>query len=205
MNKILEPTPEMLELGKIAPSIVLASSSPNRKKLLEDSNINVNVFKPSVDEDKTASSTSKLVALNAEKKLKEYLSSPSFDNSAVAISADTLVEVNNEILGKPEDEDDALRMLHSLSGREQIVYTGSALYNPLSSSVKVFTDKASVLFKELSDEEIEEYILTGEWKGAAGAYRLQKTGYKLVERIEGDWATVVGLPIDRIIEILSTD
>ncbi len=205
MNRIVEPTPEMLELGRIAPYIVLASSSPNRKKLLEDSNIRVTVFKPTDDEEKTASNTSKLVALNAEKKLKEYLSSPSFNKSVVAISADTLVEVDRKILGKPENGIDALRMLLSLSGREQIVYTGCALYNPLTSSYEVFTDKAIVLFKNLSDEEIEKYILTGEWKGAAGAYRLQKTGYKLVEKIDGDWATVVGLPIDRIIEILSAD
>lgn len=205
MNRIVEPTPEMLELGKIAPSIVLASSSPNRKKLLEDSNIRVTVFKPMGDEEKTAQSTSKLVAVNAEKKLKEYLSSSSFDKSAVAISADTLVEVERKILGKPEDEDNALRMLLSLRSREQIVYTGCALYNPLTSSYEVFTDKAIVLFKNLSDREIKDYILTGEWKGAAGAYRLQKTGYKLVEKIDGDWATVVGLPIDRIIEILSAD
>ena len=205
MNKIIEPTEMMLKLGKIMPAVVLASSSPNRKKLLEDSKISVTVFPPKVKEEKKAESTFRLVSINAERKLDEYGFSPSFNSSLPSLSADTLVEVENAILGKPEDETDAFRMLKMLSAREQTVYTGCAIYNPHTSHVSVFTDKAVVLLKKLTEEEIEKYILTGEWKGAAGAYRLQKTGYKLVEKIEGDWATVVGLPINRIIEILSAD
>ncbi len=205
MNKIVEPTSGMLELGKIMPSCILASSSINRRKLLEDSGIIVTVFKPTVEEEKWAQSTSLLVALNAEKKLKEYLSSPSFNSTATAISADTLVEVDGSILGKPKDKEDASLMLQLLSGKEQIVYSGCALYNPRTSRVNVFTDKAGVKFHTLSKEERASYIALGEWEGAAGAYRIQKSGYSLVESIYGDWATVVGLPIDKIIEILSTD
>ncbi len=205
MNKIIEPSLQMLKLGRIMPSCILASSSVNRLKLLKDSNIDVKVYKPVVEEEKTAESTSLLVTINAEKKLKEYLSSPSFDPDWVAVSADTLVEVDGNILGKPENEIDAFSMLLLLSGKEQVVYSGCALYNPCTSLVSVFTDEARVEFRALREKEIEDYIALGEWKGAAGAYRMQKSGYRLVKSISGDWATVVGLPIDKIIQILSTD
>ncbi|MCI7606251.1 MAG: Maf family protein, partial [Spirochaetales bacterium] len=80
------------------------------------------------------------------------------------------------------------------------VLTGCALYLP-EIGMKVFCDQADVIFKKLSDEEIESYLDLEEWKGAAGGYRLQKNGWKLVEKIEGDWTTVVGLPLERLIEL----
>ena len=136
---------------------------------------------------------------NARVKMEAYLSSPFFRQDTVAISADTLVHLDSYLLGKPKNLEDAERILRMLSGRTQEVLTGCGLYIP-DRGTEYFLDRASVVFKNLKDGEIRDYLETGEWQGAAGAYRLQKTGWKLVETISGDWTTVVGLPLERIIE-----
>ena len=136
---------------------------------------------------------------NARVKMEAYLSSPFFRQDTVAISADTLVHLDSYLLGKPKNLEDADRILRMLSGRTQEVLTGCGLYIP-GKGTEFFLDRASVVFKTLKDSEIRDYLETGEWQGAAGAYRLQKTGWKLVETISGDWTTVVGLPLERIIE-----
>lgn len=202
MDRIIEPTSEQLELGKLVSSIVLASSSPNRKRLLEECGISVTTYSPDADESTEGMETKNAMKKNARVKMEAYLASSSFLPEKVAVSADTLVKIDGALLGKPKDREDASRMIHSLSGRTQTVYTGCSLYIPAVENIITICDKADVVFRALQEEEIEDYIDLDEWKGAAGGYRLQKTGYKLVERIDGDWATVVGLPLKRLIEIL---
>lgn len=202
MLNTTEPTEDERKLGSIISSIVLASSSPNRRKLLENSGITVTVFIPDADESTEGMSTEDAMRKNARVKMEAYLNSPAFKKDTVAVSADTLVEIDGTLLGKPKDRNDAGRMLSHLSGRTQKVYTGCSIYIPGEKGSITFCDEADVVFHTLTDKDIESYLDTDEWKGAAGGYRLQKTGYRLVERIEGDWATVVGLPIKRIIEIL---
>ena len=92
-----------------------------------------------------------------------------------------------------------LCLLKMLSGNQHSVISAVGLYLP-GGMQKVFSDVAMVDFRILDDNEIDDYIKTGEWCGAAGAYRLQKTGYKLIERIIGDWTTVVGLPLEKILK-----
>lgn len=201
MNRIEEPTGKQLELGRILPSVVLASSSPNRRKLLEECGIHVTTFTPDADESTEGMETSDAMEKNARVKMEAYLSSPSFVPGTPAVSADTLVKIDDALLGKPKDRNDAEKMLRHLSGRVQKVYTGCSLYIPGKSGIITFCDTADVLFHNLTDDMIEAYLDTGEWKGAAGGYRLQKTGYTLVDRIDGDWATVVGLPLLRILAL----
>lgn len=200
MERIIEPTPLQKEFSYLFPSLVLASSSPNRKKLLEEGGSRVSVFVPETDEINTGLDYISLMERNAKAKMDVYLSSPSFLPILPAISADTLVHIDNKLLGKPRDIEDARNTLRLLSGRRQSVLTGCSLYEK-EYGVTLFCDEAEVVFKTLSDEEIESYISLGEWQGAAGGYRLQKNGWRLVEYIKGDWTTVVGLPIKRLIEI----
>ena len=200
MERIIEPTPLQKEFSYLFPSLVLASSSPNRKKLLEEGGSRVSVFVPETDEINRGLDYIFLMERNAKAKMEAYLSSPSFSPILPAISADTLVHIDNKLLGKPRDIEDARNTLRLLSGRRQSVLTGCSLYEK-EYGVTLFCDEAEVVFKTLSDEEIEFYIALGEWQGAAGGYRLQKNGWRLVEYIHGDWTTVVGLPIKRLIEI----
>lgn len=202
MDRIIEPTSEQLLLGKIVSSIVLASSSPNRKRLLEECGISVTTYSPDSDESTEGMETEDAMKKNARVKMEAYLASSSFLPGKVAVSADTLVKIEGALLGKPKDREDASRMLHSLSGRTQTVYTGCSLYIPGRENIITICDNADVVFHALREEEIEDYLSLDEWKGAAGGYRLQRTGYRLVERIDGDWATVVGLPIKRLLELL---
>lgn len=200
MNKIIEPTTTQLRFSSLYPSLVLASSSPNRKLLLKKGGSVVDTFTPITDESTIGLKTEEAMIKNAKNKMEAYTSSPSFDKSRIAISADTLVEIENKLLGKPKDREDAKKMLSFLSGKKQIVYTGCSLYIP-HIGVTTFCDKAEVVFKELSEKTIESYLETEEYIGAAGSYRLQKTGYILIEKIIGDWTTVVGLPLIRLIKM----
>ena len=136
----------------------------------------------------------------AKAKLDSYLTSSSFLPSLPAIAADTMVLIDGKLLGKSKTRAEAKEVLSTLSGRKQIVITSSALYLP-ETEIQIVLDKAEVKFKRLSEYDIEEYLNTGEWIGAAGSYRIQKTGYTLIDQVKGDWSTVVGLPMNYPIEV----
>ena len=185
MQRINEPDELQIEFGRRLPSLILASSSPNRKALLEKGGCSVRTFTPDADEEKRGDTPEKIVEGIAERKIRAYMESEAYDDQSTAIAADTLVLLDGELLGKPKDREDAERMLRGLSGRSQTVISAVGMKVPGKDAV-VFSDEASVIFLPLS----------------AGAYRLQKTGYKLVERIDGDWTTVVGLPLKKILDYL---
>ena len=118
---------------------------------------------------------------------------------AIVIAADTLVYIDGKVLGKPKDAQDAFDMLKKLQGRSHKVYTGVALTCTGMAGASVsFVDSADVYFRTLSDDEIWAYISTGEPFDKAGAYGVQERGAVLVDRVEGDFYTVVGLPISKV-------
>ena len=199
MDRFNEPTELQFSFSKLYPELVLASSSPNRRGLLEAGGSKVSVFSPDIDEERVGMDPVSAMLSIAEAKLQAYLDSSSFNPNLPAIAADTLVMIDNNLIGKPSSRENAKEILKTLSGRVQKVYTATGLYLPECKS-EVFIDSADVVFKTLSDERIEEYLDTEEWIGAAGGYRLQKTGYLLVDRIDGDWTTVVGLPVQMLIK-----
>jgi len=125
----------------------------------------------------------------------------SLSESAIVIGADTLVYIDGMVLGKPHDTGEAFKMLRLLSGRMHHVYTGVALLK--GDYEHVFADVTEVYFHELSDEEINEYIKTGEPFDKAGAYGVQERGAVLVDKVNGDFYTVVGLPISKVSRALS--
>lgn len=183
--------------------LVLASNSPRRKELLTQAGIDFKTLVSQTDEKKVISemppgiinNPASYVACLAEAKAKEVLDRLSKDNSEpfIVLGADTVVSADGKIIGKPKDRDDAVKILKLLSGRTHQVYTGVAILG--EDFKEVFCEKTDVTFYDLTDEEIEAYILTNEPFDKAGAYGIQGYGAILVKKINGDYNNVVGLPL----------
>ena len=133
------------------------------------------------------------------KKFRAHSQSVSF-TGCIDVGKDTVVVLDGEAMGKPADEDDAFLTLRRLSGRAHSVYTGVALIS--GDQEEIFYEKTDVYFYELSDEEIREYIATGEPMDKAGSYGIQGRGRLLIRKIDGDYFTVVGLPVARVARAL---
>ena len=179
-------------------AIILASASPRRKELLkfitEDFTVRVSDAEEVIDPDLTAEETVKSLAV-----IKGEAVAKDFPEDTV-ISADTIVVLDGKILGKPADEEDAFRMLKSLSGRTHEVFTGVCVI--YDDKKLVFAERTEVSFYELSEEEIRAYIATSEPADKAGAYGIQGKGCTLVKCISGDYNNVVGLPVARLNRLL---
>ncbi len=121
---------------------------------------------------------------------------------AVVIAADTVVAVEDKVLGKPKDVEDAERMLVELSGRSHFVYTGVYVEDICTKKSVSFCEKTEVFFKKLDISEIKDYINTGESMDKAGAYGIQNLGSLFVEKINGDYFNVVGLPVSKLCQVL---
>ncbi|MCL2034508.1 MAG: Maf family protein [Oscillospiraceae bacterium] len=171
--------------------IILASASPRRRELLSLITGNFTVTAADVDESfKEGTDPRRLVEELSLKKAKAVFCA---HRSGCVIGADTVVAIGGEILGKPRDEADAFAMLRQLSGCTHTVFTGVSIMAP--GIAKTFSQAADVTFFELSDDEIQKYIETGEAFDKAGAYGIQGKGALLVSGIDGDFYTVMGLPV----------
>lgn len=172
-------------------AIILASASPRRRELLkfitEDFTVRVSDAEEVTDPALSAEETVKSLAV-----IKGEAVAEGFPEDTV-ISADTIVVLDGKILGKPKDEEDAFRMLSSLSGRTHEVFTGVCVLH--SGRRLVFAERTEVSFFPLSEDEIRAYIATGEPADKAGAYGIQGKGCTLVKAISGDYNNVVGLPV----------
>ena len=174
-------------------NLILASNSPRRKYLLGLLGWNFDVVPADVDEtvlpgEKPADYVLRLAESKA-RAVGELL-----EDNAVIISADTTVVDGNEILGKPIDSDDAARMLHRLRGQTHQVYTGLAVHHPPE---VMLTDlgAADVPMRNYTDEELQDYIASGDPLDKAGAYAIQHAGFHPVESLKACYANVVGLPL----------
>jgi septum formation protein len=198
-------------------TIVLASASPRRQELLSNAGIPFTVQPAEIDETPLAGEAARDCAerLAREKALAVFQNRP----QEWVLGADTIVVVDDVILGKPRDADDAARMLRLLSGRTHAVITGVCLVGPVASSqfpvgpaascqlpVASKTETASettlVTMCEFSDEEIRDYIATGEPMDKAGAYAIQGIASRWIPRIAGDYSNVVGLPVALVYAML---
>ena len=183
---------------------ILASGSPRRQALLKQIDMEFEVMTADADESYTEGTPpDEIVAqLSRRKGLAVYdRIKNTLKEDTVIISADTLVALDKKVLGKPKDEDEAFKMLSALSGRSHFVYTGVTLIYHSKNGVKdmTFTDGAEVFFRSLEESEIRAYIATGEPMDKAGAYGIQERGAVLAEKIHGDFYTIVGLPIVRVV------
>ena len=174
--------------------VILASSSPRRKELLQTAGVEFEIHVKDVDEsvpegtppaDAAKMTAAKKAAAIAEEYKKD-----------IVIGADTIVVADGKILGKPKDKADAVNMLKMLSGIEHEVITGVCIL--CGDEQDSFAQISRVKFYDLTDEEIEAYVSSGEPMDKAGSYGIQGLGCTLVERIEGDYFNIVGLPVAEV-------
>jgi len=174
--------------------LILASKSPRRKEILSYLNIPFEVIVSNADE-----------SLNQNNDLRDEIESLSFKKAlavfqehkdAVVIGCDTIVTLDHQVLGKPKDEDDAFAMLTLLQGKTHEVITGCTIIS--SKQSETFSTVTQVTFKPLSYEEINEYIKTKEPLDKAGAYAIQGQGGKFITSINGDYYSVMGLPLSEL-------
>lgn len=180
--------------------IILASQSPRRRELLERMGITDFEIIPAQGEEIFTRSLTpgQLVEELSRNKCAEVAASHPDD---LIIAADTVVAVNNRVLGKPRNEEDAARMLNALSGRLHMVYTGVTV--ALGGETVTGHEITSVRFRPLTQADIIRYIATGEPMDKAGAYGIQGYGAVLVEGISGDYYNVMGLPVCRLARMLA--
>jgi len=187
--------------------IILASASPRRQELLRNAGIQFTVKPADIDEVPVAGESPRECAerLAREKALAIFQSEP----QSYVLGADTIVVVDDAILGKPRDAEDAACMLRLLSGRTHAVITGVCLVSPVASgqlpvasTTKIVSERTAVTMCSLSDDEIRDYVATGEPMDKAGAYAIQGIASRWIPRIEGDYSNVVGLPVARVYAML---
>jgi septum formation protein len=178
--------------------VVLASSSPRRRELLNLIGIAHEVRPANLDESMRPRETPRR---HAERLARDKASAVAMrDPDLITIAADTIVVINRKVLGKPVDKEDAARMLAMLSGREHTVITAVAVSR--GKKLRSAIEEVKVKFRRLREEEIEAYIATGEPMDKAGAYGIQGFGATIVERVEGDYFAVMGLPLVRLIGLM---
>ena len=186
--------------------IILASQSPRRRELLTQIGLKFEVIPSTVEEVITSANPVEVVQELAQQKARdvaEVAGREMAKDSLLVIGADTIVVYEGKILGKPEDKEDAVRMLTMLQGKEHSVYTGVAL---LSGELEiVFAEETRVQMCPMTPEEILWYVNTGEPMDKAGAYGIQGLCARFIRQIQGDYNNVVGLPVGRIYQELKKE
>lgn len=181
--------------------LILASSSPQRAKVLRDAGFAFDVVATHVDEsrltDESPRDYVRRVALSKARAAMKCVSGP-----VVIAACDTVIVVDGLILGKPASAADARETLRRLSGKTHDVLSGLAVIRFPGGTERIVEETTHVTFAPLSNEEIEDYIATGEPFDKAGAYAIQGRAGKFVKRVEGDYFNVVGLPLPRLYTIL---
>lgn len=179
---------------------VLASSSPRRLAILKQIGMNPEVIVSAAEEIQDGVPED-VVKINALAKGRAVARSVTH---RIIIASDTVVAINGKILGKPKDEKDAFAMLSALAGKSHRVYSGIALIDSDTGESLVDADETEVFFCPAEERDLERYIRTGEPMDKAGAYGIQEMGALLVEKIYGDYYTVMGLPLAKLKKMLAT-
>ena len=193
--------------------IVLASASPRRRQLLQEAGVEFRVHAVDVDEsleDDLAAEPVEAVKKLAERKARaavEQLVTSDYDGTLAVLGSDTMVVFRGQIFGKPHDAADAERMLRALSGHGHDVHTAVSLWavhapagQDVSLFYRTFVDTTYVYFKELTDEQIADYIASGDPFDKAGAYGIQSGAAPFIDHIEGELDTVIGFPVKRLLK-----
>ena len=178
------------------PRVILASASPRRRELLTLVGIPHEVRPADIDETYLPDEVPREHALRLAREKAQRIT----EANAVVIGSDTIVIVDDEVLGKPRDEADAARMLARLSGRRHTVITAVAV--SWRGSVRADAESVDVTFHQLTDDQIRDYIATREPMDKAGAYGIQGYGAAIVARVDGDYFAVMGLPIQRMVGLM---
>jgi septum formation protein len=179
-------------------TIVLASTSPRRRELLQQIGLDFNVVPSNIDESILPRETPRDYVIRLSLAKATEVANRSGVVGRWFIGSDTIVVLDQQILGKPTDEEDAKSMLQKLSGREHLVLSGYAVIDRKLKRQHSEAVATKVRFRDLSAEEIERYIATGEPTDKAGSYAIQGLGVCFVSTIEGSYTNVVGLPLCRL-------
>ena len=182
--------------------IILASQSPRRKQLLEWAEVSFDIIVKETDESYPANLSVEEIAIHIARN-KALAVQQSAAISIPILAADTIVVVDNDVIGKPKDREDAINILTRLSGRQHFVITGIVILN--GDKEIAFADKTTVVFHELTKTQIEFYIDKYKPYDKAGAYAIQEwIGVVGIKSVEGDFYNVMGLPVSRVIQALNT-
>ena len=186
--------------------IILASSSPRRQEILKMLKIPYRVIIPNIDETfSSAIEAEQVPELLAREKVSAVIHSlPAGQEIPWVLGADTVILFENEILGKPENHEQAAEYLTKLQGKTHTVVTAIVLYNGKTHESKSKVCKTNVTFAPMTEQEINWYVETGEWHGAAGGYRIQSLAACFIKKIEGSHSCVIGLPIYELYDILTS-
>ncbi len=182
------------------PKIVLASGSPRRAEILRTVGWPFEMMSPEIDETRRTSEDAVTYVQRLARSKAETVAQRV--SSSLIVAADTTVVINEEILEKPSDQDDAGRMLRKLSGQWHQVITGVALTGGATSQIQVAYETTEVKFATMSEDEVNWYASSGEPMDKAGAYAIQGLGARFIERIRGDYFNVMGLPVRLLYEMI---
>jgi septum formation protein len=186
----------------VRPRFILASASPRRRQLLSDAGYEFEIASPRVEEVSHGWLTIReLTTWNATRKA---AAGSDISHDAVVLAADTLVTIDGEVLGKPADLDEALRMLRRLSGRAHEVWTGVRINDAARGRSRSFHEMSRVHFRKLDDGAIRNYLAKIDPLDKAGAYAAQGHGTEIIERIDGSYSNVVGLPMEKTKSVLES-
>jgi septum formation protein len=181
-------------------TIILASASPRRKELLEKIGLKFEVEASGYDEEIDAGlDPSELVRQLSIKKAKSVAAG---HKNALIIAADTIGVMGEKILSKPHTENEAYKMLQEINGKSHLVITGFSILDTTTNKIVTGIVNTRVYIKKLTGQEIDAYVKTGESLDKAGAYAIQGMGAVIVEKIEGDYYNVMGLPLNALTEAL---
>jgi septum formation protein len=180
--------------------LILASASPRRAELLTSAGFHFDIVPADVDETPNPAENPQEYALRLARDKAGAAAVTCRDPASVILGADTVVVVGTEILGKPRDSDDARRMLQLLSGTAHDVLTAVVIRHQSVERTAVVTTR--VWFQHLDNSEISWYVDSGESEGKAGAYAIQGRAARFIERIDGSWSNVVGLPVATVYRLL---
>jgi septum formation protein len=176
-----------------AREIVLASASPRRRDILQT--LGLSFVVDSADVDETVKHGARIDDVVRELALAKARDVAFRHQDSLIVAGDTLVELEGQILGKPSGPEDARRMLSFMSGHQHRVVTGLALLDPATGNAATSSVETLVTFRPMTESEIEAYVATGEPLDKAGSYGIQGLGAAFVDRIDGDYYNVAGLPV----------
>lgn len=183
--------------------IILASTSPRRQDLLRTLGIPFTVMAPSwVEPVVTEGNPAEITELHSMKKVESIIRMELDLSVPWVLGADTIISHNGRLFGKPSSREEAEEMIRTFSGTTHSVVTSISLFDSTTNFITSRTCESTVSFIHLLDDEIAGYLDTAEWQGVAGAYRIQGSAGFFIDRIEGSWSSIVGLPIHSLYGIL---
>lgn len=183
--------------------IILASTSPRRKEILSKTDLVFEIQPGLYEEDMTLN----MDPISLAKHLSYHKAKSITDThtDALIIGADTFITYEGKLLGKPHTPEKATEMLRTLSGKIHSVLTGLAVIRTSDGKVYSDVDESKIYFKDLSEDTIKKYVATGEPLDKAGAYAIQGLASEFIEKIEGDFFSVMGLPLQKLVQVLATE